>query len=640
MITPMKKLTLLLFHRSKEQFLQSLRDIGVVHVQENSEAMSDNLRSAMDDLREAERTYGGLRRFAAAHKLDIAQERDGDAKEVMAKYEDIMLRREKLEQKITVLQKDIAALEPWGEFSWDRIHQLRDAGIAVRFFTTSTKKFAGMEKGELPLEVVATVGSTVYFMVITREGELNIPADEVTLPRHTLSEALDSLAGDRRQLSELDGEFSELVKKTGILEDYMLRRGAERDFEGARLSFEKGAEGSILALTGFVPIDVEKKLTTFLDENEIWYELSEPLKHDAVPVKLKNPNSAMLFKPILDLYSLPSYFEIDPTAFVAPFFAIFFGLCLGDLGYGILLIIISSIGMVKVKPKMKPFMQLGVILGVCTGLAGLALNSFFGAPIFEMAGSAGFVPGGQAVAMLSPVATETGTYFPAMPFSVYIGLIQLLLGMGLRIYSESRDGNLSDVFSPLASFIIVPGIAVIMAKIDFLDMGKLNLSGFDIGGLIAAVPMAIALILIAVGLLLIVFDNLFVKRISSPFLRPVLIFWDAYNFASGLMSTSLSYLRLFALGLAGGLLGAAFNQIAFMLITNDRGAVNWATPLVVFTILILIIGHSLNLALSALGAFVHPLRLTFVEFYGGFSLGFKGGGKPYKPLSKVTQTEQ
>jgi V/A-type H+-transporting ATPase subunit I len=151
--------------------------------------------------------------------------------------------------------------------------------------------------------------------------------------------------------------------------------------------------------------------------------------------------------------------------------------------------------------------------------------------------------------------------------------------------------------------------------------------------------MPVALILIAVGLLLIVFDNLFVKKISSPFLRPVLIFWDAYNFASGLMSTSLSYLRLFALGLAGGLLGAAFNQIAFMLITNEQGVVNWATPLVVFTILILIIGHSLNLALSALGAFVHPLRLTFVEFYGGFSLGFKGGGKPYKPLSKVTETE-
>jgi V/A-type H+-transporting ATPase subunit I len=108
--------------------------------------------------------------------------------------------------------------------------------------------------------------------------------------------------------------------------------------------------------------------------------------------------------------------------------------------------------------------------------------------------------------------------------------------------------------------------------------------------------------------------------------------WELYQFAQGLMGDGLSYLRLFALGLAGGLLGAAFNQIAFMFITTPDGTVNYASVGVIGTILVLIVGHTLNLLLSALGAFVHPLRLIFVEFYN--NLEFRGGGVPYSPLSK------
>jgi V/A-type H+-transporting ATPase subunit I len=120
------------------------------------------------------------------------------------------------------------------------------------------------------------------------------------------------------------------------------------------------------------------------------------------------------------------------------------------------------------------------------------------------------------------------------------------------------------------------------------------------------------------------------------FMRPLTGLWALYNFASGFISNVLSYLRLFALGLAGGLLGGAVNQIAFLFITNqETGEVTYGSVWIAGTILVLIGGHIVNLGFSALAAFIHPLRLTFVEFYS--AVGFKGGSRPYVPFANVKQ---
>ena len=113
--------------------------------------------------------------------------------------------------------------------------------------------------------------------------------------------------------------------------------------------------------------------------------------------------------------------------------------------------------------------------------------------------------------------------------------------------------------------------------------------------------------------------------------------WELYQFVSGVVGNLLSYLRLFALGLSGGLLGAAFNYIAFMFITKD-GVVHYASPLLAATIIVLVLGHTLNIALCCIGSFVHPLRLTFVEFYSNIS--FKGGGKQYSPFRQLKSVQE
>jgi len=120
---------------------------------------------------------------------------------------------------------------------------------------------------------------------------------------------------------------------------------------------------------------------------------------------------------------------------------------------------------------------------------------------------------------------------------------------------------------------------------------------------------------------------------KSIFMRPLTGLWALYNFSTGFFSNALSYLRLFALGLAGGLLGHEINNIAHLFVTDANGDINYASVGAVATVLILVGGHALNIALAGLGAFVHPLRLTFVEFYG--AVGFKGGATPYVPFAKT-----
>ena len=217
-----------------------------------------------------------------------------------------------------------------------------------------------------------------------------------------------------------------------------------------------------------------------------------------------------------------------------------------------------------------------------------------------------------------------------MTFALYIGIMQILLGMIIRAVNRIRNNGILFGIEPLSNILMVGAFTIFLAQVDFMDMGTFSFWAFPVGKLLCSVPAAVTKVLAVAGLVLLLLFNDPRKKIPA---RVGFGLWAFYNFLSGVVSNGLSYLRLFALGLAGGLLGAAFNEIAFMLITDENGDVHYASVMTIVTVLILIASHTLNLGLSALGAFVHSLRLTFVEFYG--NVNFKGGGKVYSPLSKI-----
>ncbi len=637
MIQKMKKLSLLLYHKEKESFLDRLAELGVVHIEVDKDAESEQLTTIDQHLRKAGNVHRSLGLLARNEKVSLPQKSDKPAEQVIATFERLEQEKDATEAHILTMRKNISTLEPWGDFDPADVHRLEEVGVRTRFFIIAEKQFEKMPRDHLTMQVINRTEGTVFFVVMERGETVDVQAEPIVLPKISLTEANKKLKQLESERESIHKQLQELTAYTGVLAKDLAVANGSKDMENARLSMDSQVDGKIMAMTGWVPTNRVKAVGDFLKSFAAWHEFSEAEFDDPVPVALKNGKASRLMEPIIGLYSLPDYFEIDPTPFVTPFFVFFFGLCLGDLGYGAVLLLVSLIGMKVAPPKMRPFMALGAIMGLCTALAGLLLNTVFGFPVFATsAAENAMLSSGNAISLLSPVETARGTYFPAMPFSIYIGILQLILGMIIRIGNSFENGEWRDAVNPFYSIVIVLGVVIQMAKWDFVDMGKLELGAVAIGPWLTGIPASVVLALVFGGTAILAVDNLFIKNIKQVALRPVLIIWDAYNFASGLMSTGLSYLRLFALGLAGGLLGAAFNQIAFMIVTTPEGDVNYATPLIVFTVLILIFGHALNLVLSALGAFVHPLRLTFVEFFGGFSLGFKGGGKPYRPLAKVT----
>lgn len=631
MIVPMKKLSVLLHHGEKERFLESLRDLGVVHVVETPEQTSEDLVSLRQRARVAEGVARGLQKIERETKTDVAQKADLEAQEVVQRYEALDEEREGIEQKSTALRKEAAVLTPWGDFDPASVARLADAGVKLRFFEMSEKKFDAMDCSQLNVELVNRVSGVAYFVVVEHGGRSEVSADEVLLPVASLKALLQQVNDLTGKRGDVQRRTAKLVAYRDLLKRHLAALQGDSAFESARLSMEEGAGGKVLALTGWLPAKNERKVAKALETFCAWSSIDNPSPEDNVPVQLENSAAAALFEPIMKIYSLPDYFELDPTVFIAPFFAVFFGLCLGDMGYGLLIMLVTAIGIVKAPPKLKPFMRLGVILGGCTTVAGLLLNTFFGCAIFAVPGmETAYFGSGPAMALLTPVETETGTYFPAMPFAMYLGLVQILVATVLKGITRVRNNGKIWALQPLSHISMLCGIAILLARIDFIDLGKFAFGAIRIGPWLASLSLNAVYGFIFGGLAVHMFFNNPNKGLP---VRLGLGIWELYQFVSGRMGDSLSYLRLFALGLAGGLLGAAFNQIAFMFITAEDGTVNYASPLIVFSIIILIGGHGLNIALAALGAFVHPLRLTFVEFYN--NLEFKWGGKMFRPLSRL-----
>ncbi|MBD3320137.1 MAG: hypothetical protein GF350_03490 [Chitinivibrionales bacterium] len=630
MIVPMRKLSLLLYHKEKETFLTSLQDLGVVHVVVNPEASSEALMEKQMVIKDAERVLRALKHHAAAEKVSLPQAKDLSAQQVISRFEELGNERDTIESRIQTTRKHIAALEPWGDFDPDSIGRLAQRDIVLRLYECNKKKFEEIQNNISSMEIISRLGNTVYFLVVGR-GELEpVDADEVLLPSISLTDAKKQLENLEQKKNKVYDSFTKLTAYTDILSSFLAEQQCGRALEAARISMEGSVEGRVVSLSGWVPHDNEKKVAEFLNGFPAWYTFEKPSPDDTIPVKLINGKFSSLFEPIAKMRSLPDYFELDPTPFFAPFFALFFGLCFADVGYGAILAILGIVASRKVPAKFKRYTTLVTLLGIFTIICGTFLNTFFGHPIFSVPGyENAFFESGAFLAPLSAVKTESGTYFPAIPLSLYVGILQLLVGMGMRAYNRAHYGTILHALDPVATMTMTIGVTIFLVKINFMELQTFSLWAFPLGQMIASLPGNIEWIIAGSGLAFLLFFNNPEKGLA---IRLPLGIYSLYNFATGLMGDGLSYLRLFALGLAGGLLGAAFNQIAFMLVTKD-GAVQLVSPMIIFTILILVAGHGINFVLALIGCFVHPLRLTFVEFYK--NVDFKGGAPEYSPLTNL-----
>ena len=620
MIEKMKKFTFLVTDKEYEGFISSLRQQGVVHVQQLQQgASSQELQQALDlesryvaalrVLDSAAKTYQ-----VAPHAPALGQA--SDSLEVLTRIENIQAEEQTLMHERDAIEKDIRVLEPWGNFDMKALQRLAQAsGFTVGFFRCSSKFFRQEWADHYFAIPVNEMSKSTYFLTFSEEKP-DIEAEQIFLPQESLQEKRAQLDSVLQKLDLIHGELLYIEKQLrSVLLDGQSQTRDSIQLERVHLSDERVAGDSLRLLVGWVRADRTEELTTVLDADHIFYEMEDPAFEDDVPVQITNGRFTSLFEPILRMYSLPNYHDLDPSFYFAPFFMLFFGLCLGDGGYG-LLVLFGGLAVAKFcKGDVCNYGRLMAWLGMMTVICGLLMGTFFGIDLSQ-----------QDWAFLAPVKpyflNDNGVgpifgYSPMMVLSVIIGLIQVLLGMILKGCKAVKNYGFA---YGIGTFCWVA--AIILAVI---------LYGLPACGVqLPQVLQTILMVLIGISALGIFFYN-------SPgsYRRPLLGLlgnigggvWATYGMATGLLGDLLSYIRLFALGLTGGVLGGVFNSLAIDMTSSLPVMVRWI-PM----ILILLAGHGITFALSMISAFVHPMRLTFVEFFK--NADFEGGGKEYSPFRK------
>ena len=615
MITKMKRYSFLIYHQQYMEFLEKIREIGVLHVIEKSEGMAENdaLREKMQRAARVSAVITQLQQLIVNEEVtELKPAGNTDAVSVLDRVETINSEVEALAQKRQTLEREFDRMRIWGNYDWNQLNQLNNNGIELHCFACQQSKFNPEWEEQYQLFEIGILSGTQYFAILTSVGEtVEIDAEPIQLSEQNAVELSAKLDELKASVEQLQSELKSIaLSNMSILEQLLSDIEGDIVFDKVIISTSREADEKVMVLEGYSPEPVEAKLNAFLDAEGVYYHVSNPDIEENIPIQLKNNSFSKLFEPITKLFSLPNYGELDPTPFLAPFFMLFFGLCLGDGGYGLLIFAAATIAMKKVKPEMKGLLKLGQYLGLATVLVGLLTGSFFGIALdlVEWQWLSGvkklFITQGNYGEML-------GGYNPMMLIAVVIGVIQILFGMVVNVMKVNKQHGFKHALGHLAWVILI------VTAIAYLALPAL---GVAIIGILSYTFYAI----LGLAVLIILFYN---SPGKSLFVNFGSALWNTYNMATGLLGDTLSYIRLFALGLTGSILGGVFNTLAIDLTADVNPFARWFLVL-----LILLFGHTINFALCLIGAFVHPLRLTFVEFYK--NAGFEGGGKAYTPFKR------
>ena len=600
MISKMKKLAFLIYHKDYDTFLEQVRNLGVVHVVTKSQGEAEN-----QDLQATIRLSA---RYAAAIKLldgmnvKAADKTSGNAdkgEQVLDKLETLQQHDAETNHRIQAIEKEITAMEPWGDFKMESLKRLRDAGYEVGFYICSDKMYDEEWETQYHTVVINRIGSKVYFVTVTPVTEtVSLDVESAKIADRSLSEIIQEKEKLDAERAETENAMKELAENSiPDLKAAQVRASQLVDFDKVKLSADSLAGNKLMLLEGWAPAENAQQLNDFLKSSEVYYEISDPVPGDNVPIQLNNKGFFKLFEPIMKLYMLPKYNELDLTPFFAPFFMLFFGLCLGDTGYGLFILLgISGYRLIakSISPSMKRILTLVQLLGLSTAICGLLTGTCFGFNLYDL--HVPFIQKMKEVIML-----DNQQMFN---LSLILGAIQIIFGMTLKAVNQAIQFGFKYAISTIGWLLVLVSTAVAFAAPGVMAMGgTLHLAILAVGGLMV---------------------YLFNSPGKNIFLNIGLGLWDTYNMATGLLGDILSYVRLFALGLSGGILAGVFNSLAVGMSPDNV----IAGPIVM--VLIFVIGHSINIFMNVLGAMVHPMRLTFVEFFK--NSGYEGGGKEYKPF--------
>ena len=612
MITKMTKYSFILMSGEKEGFLEQLQELGVVDISRSVKPVDQDSAEMLARATRVKKTIEALEGidytkdadFEAISKATVSVETDPVTfvEENLARLGELKISRDNVE-------KQMKSRLPWGTYDQKAIDGLREIGYIVRYYCVDRKRFDENWASGYAIQIVSETKDKIWFVTVAQKDEpYSFPVTELNAPEGTFADAEKEAA----RISE-----ETILCKAGLLnaKDYIpaLKESCNNELVNldrylAEEAGESAAEEHITVFTGFAPVENEVELTAKFDEMGVFYLKEEAVEEDNPPIKLKNGWFARQFESFTGMYGMPVYSEFDPTAILAPFYLLFFAMCLGDAGYGIVLFLFGLM-LNKGWVKFAMFDGLGTIisiLGAGTMVVGTVLGTFFGMSLYEAA----WVPQWLKSCMIvgEVEVPGMGMFNIQMLLALAIGVFHICLAMTVKAIGYTKRFGFRQNLSTWGWLLLIVGglITAILAAGKFIS------------------PEATKWVVIVIGTLSALGIYIFNTPGRNPLMNIGAGLWDTYNMATGILGDVLSYIRLFALGLAGGMLGQAFNNLAGMV--KGDSFITWI-PFV----LILLFGHVLNILMSSLGAFVHPLRLTFVEYFK--NAGYEGKGEKYNPLT-------
>lgn len=619
----------------KERFVNDLMKLGAAEINETKEELN-TLYDAMgyeSELSKAEASLRVLDKFDRQKKALFASkpsveeeslyEFDKNSNEVK-NYIDALISKEarlaEISSNIALLDSRIYSLQPWIEMdaAFEKL-TTRTVDVIPGTFPSFIKLEAIKE--ELKQELLSFIvsissDSEQHYVVVFSHKEHTESVVQILAGKGfsaldlknlsgTPKSILDTLKDQKQKLLEEDSKIKDDIVQ---MAEYRLKIQSYCDYLRISKDKKKALDNAVstrkaFVLSGWIPEEESEKLKKLCQKyNDVVLIINKPEKGEEMPVLLKNNSFAQPFEIITEQYSMPAHSNIDPTAIMAPFYFVFFGMMVSDAGYGILLTLLMGFALFKFKPKGKTekFLRFLLYGGISTFIWGALFGGWFGdLPLVVSQGRHGI-----GAVWFNPIEDP----IKLLIVSFLFGAVHIFTGMGIKAYLLIKEGKIFDAVFDIGSwYILLPSLVLLLGGTspEIKNIGKY-------GAIISAAALVLT-------------QGRNEKNIVKRFLSGVLSLYGV----TGYLSDVLSYSRVLALGLSTGVIASVINTIGSLFGFNVFG--------IVVLILVVVFGTVFNIAISALGAYVHTSRLQYVEFFSKF---FEGGGKPFKPFKINTKYVQ
>ena len=628
MIEKMKKVSIVLLNRDKEQALKALRKIGLVHL-ERVEGTSEKLNQFKEQssaLLISESILGEIK----TKKNKKAPAVEMTEAEVVALCNEIVAKSEKKKQLLEEIAADsneLERFENWGSVCLEDFAFLKEKGVQLKMYEIPGDKYS-LIGDDIETVLVNKDKKTVRFMIINggegRPENLLPEAFEVPEPRMSTQQLEDEIVQDEKLVKEIDAFYVQKAECLPALRKYKNKLETYIEFENINAGMEHeedGADTDLAWISGYVPTDNMEAFKAECATNNWAVGYDDPEEEDIeVPTKLKNNKLVSLIYPLTDfLGTVPGYHEYDISGWFLLFFSIFFGMIFGDGGYGLLVTLAFLFIIIKngiSKKKNPPMLFLGIILGLSTVIWGIVTCTWFGIPAERLPD---FFKTISVKPISSAYTNELTGYTTDQNLQIFcftLALIQLsiahLKGMAANRKSLKFFGELGSLLQLIGMYYLVLNLVV-------------SSEAFKLDKVIYNIPIGyVELGLIAFGFVIsFIFAN-YEGSIGKSIMASVKGIIPVILGVVNVFSDIVSYIRLWAVGLAGAAISSTVNSMAGPLLGH--------AILFLIAVILLVFGHGLNMVLNLLSVLVHGVRLNTLEFSS--HLGMSWSGIKYKPFSE------